>query len=156
MHKLDALDIKALRTADSLVFRTRDEESHINCCKKIQGNPWETERQHCIPVRAYGAKEAFESWHYANNDLRWKTIVRSLCVGDMLRLHWYADAAQNQNLCAARADGSCEGIRYTVLHGDILYLQVDREGKDGAHVRYAEHFIHLSICPYNSARMIRR
>lgn len=136
---LTAVDLKALRTAEDLVFRCKDGASTIECTKKVTGDPWEKEKRHHIAVESYGAKEAFEYCNSSQYDAQLRTTLKHLKAGDLVTLLWRPDYGSN---------GYSKDCG---LHVDVLVLEVRKEEKPGKDVYH----IATSLCPDNSARMIR-
>lgn len=154
---LTAVDLKALRTADDLVFRCIDGASTIKCIKRVTGDPWQTEKYYSIDVESHGAKDASEFCNSSQYHEEMRTTLKHLKVGDLLTLAWHKDYGSNGYAKAASHDGSyVEAYHDTVssfqcLHVDVLRLEVRKEGKEGKDVYH----LATSICPNNSARMIR-
>jgi hypothetical protein len=86
----------------------------------------------------------FEWVSSAQYSEEWRTIVRILRSGDALELVWIGDALANGYL------KNGEGVR---LHADRLALQFTRPRAKGPQLWSFN--VGESICPDNSARMIR-
>ena len=151
---LTADDIKALKAADDVTFHTTvGESSVIRAHKRAKLNDgWASnESYYDINVsdswvdygRSYGSngpgeyKYAFAS--VSSFDEVWHTIASLLRVGDSLWLHWVVD-------------NNSETIEKAGLHSDELRLVVKRANAKQALVFTVD----TSICPDNSARMVRR
>lgn len=160
---LTADDVKALRQADRVCFYfVRSEGSTIKAVKEVKktgpfddrtrehefrvatafngkhenGDRVDVTNAHCFAM-AYGWCE------------EWATIAAFVKVGDELRLNWYADGAGNQYTEGATvAPGKHESG--AEIHPDKLTLRIQRGEK-----RFA-FLVAVSICPANTARMIRR
>ena len=150
---IDRDDLKAMRTADAVVFRSyRDGDSTIECVKKDRDEFGEKERRRNIAVYgsvyngydADGGRCRGEEMRYgcvvltcAQYVENWRTVVSLLRVGDELRLEFRTDEATNGY------------VKDAGLHADELWLRVDRNNKR------LYFLIETSICPSNSARMCR-
>ena len=161
---ISADDVKAMRTADTISFHfNRSEGSTIRATKRVK-NPGpfgDRERQHEIKCGTHfmGKHESglrvatdnascFEMIMSAEHSEHWQTVAGFLKAGDILRLHWYADAMSNGYVEDSVTNN--EVARGYRLHADALYLKVTRGEK-----RYA-FLLDVSVCPSNTARMIRR
>lgn len=161
VNGLTALDIKALRTADRVSFHHLHGDPHgsIVATKRVNNaGPFEDrERDHrmtCCVTFSGRFEDSRVDRHncdcfamvYAYSEV-WQTIAAFLRTGDEILLEWYADGQCN-GYCekAIVQDGPGAGMR---LHADVLYLKVMRKGK-----RYS-FYLDASICPNNTARMIR-
>lgn len=161
---LTADDVKAMRTADSVSFHfTRSEGSTIRATKRVKkpGPFDDRERHHEVQTgtsfngfHESGLRVAtdnaicFEMIMSAEYCEVWQTVVAFLKPGDVLRLNWYADAMTSGYV--KESVTTVEGSRGCNLHADALYLRVQRGEK-----RFA-FLLDVSVCPSNTARMIRR
>lgn len=153
---LTKLDIQALKQASRVAFHLSKGQSSIVGIKEV-ANPGpydERDRRHEILCKtemrdyrhgAYGNGErtplesysCFELVHGGQYDECWRTVVDSLRVGDELKLQWVAD-------------GGNQYTKEVGLHLDMLRLMARR-----ANGKWLAWLIDVSICPNNSARMIR-
>lgn len=149
-HTLTADDLKALRMADASVcfFTDGTEESYIRCSKKVKGDPYRQEMDYQIQadgfINYYGSgsgtmkgRKAFGMVSCPKYDAVWQTVCAMLRVGDELTLKW---TQSNNNQYVDDANLHVDDLRLCVKRGDKMY----------------EFFIEYSICPDNSARMIKR
>jgi hypothetical protein len=149
---IDRDDLKALRTADSIVFRHTPEGSTIECIKRDRDEFGGLERRRDIAVegtifagydadggRSRGTKMNYGFAHFgsAHYTEQWHTVVQLLRSGDSLRLEFRTDDATNGY------------VKEAGLHADELYLRVERAGKR------MYFLLDVSICPSNSARMCK-
>lgn len=114
---LSAMDMKAIRGADSVVFRL----DKIECIKKVSNDPYETERRYIIPVHYDGIRDvtkAFHMIHSAKFTPEWDLVKKLARKGDELTLHW-DQGGQTHDL-----------MRRKGLIADALYLRIGRNGKD--------------------------
>ena len=114
---LSTIDIKAIRGADSVVFRL----SVIECIKRVANDPYESERRYNIPVHYDGIRDvtkAFHMIHSAKFTPEWDLVKKLARKGDKLTLHW-DQGGQTHNLMKEKG-----------LIGDALYLRISRNGKD--------------------------
>lgn len=141
-------DIQAMKTCDSVVFRTRDGKDTIECSKKVN-DVWEQEKKHVIEVShictLYGEPgreldNAFTMIHSAQWNPVYLSIAGLLRPDDSIKLEWIG-SNNNQYLDNAN------------LYQDRLDLQIHRPMKSGHKVMTFT--IDNSICANNSARMIR-
>lgn len=157
---LTKVDLKALRSADAICFDHYSEKGEprrgIRAIKKVENDPWDTERTHFVPCRShvavydrdsFGASatdeaKCFQMINCAQYDDYWKTIVGLLREGDEVVLKW-TGANNNGYLTQAKAGGD-------ELYRDDLALFVRRNGS----LKYSFQ-VSTSICPNNSARMIK-
>ncbi len=154
-QSLNSLDIRALRDADSVVFRHSEAgQPVIECIRRLaKPTPWETESRYCINVtsrihqnfsrgvaRSVKRTKAVHIEMHAQYNEKWKTIVGSLKAGDVLGLDWRMDCHTNGYLEKAG------------LHGDVLELVAMREGSKNTKKLLWE--AGSSVCAENSARMI--
>jgi hypothetical protein len=175
---LTAQHVKVLRTADSVCFDhvkgPNGGTGQVRCIKRTPKDPWEKEKEIAVPaistvggekVRRYGEDpnedylSCFEMLHGAAYCEEWKTITSLLRVGDELELRWLAGDG-NGYLSRARvvdrskdAQGNDEsyqpGLNERLYH-DRLYVHIVRGGK-----RKYSFLLANSICPNNTARMVR-
>jgi hypothetical protein len=95
-YALDAMRVRALREADTIVFR---HPGLIECAKKLKNpTPWEDERSIAVPAKStftyYGKtfyKRASYMLHSSQFDREWQTVARLVKPGDELELEWIAD-----------------------------------------------------------------
>lgn len=155
---LNKVDIQALRQADRISFHRHNGESSVVCTKEMRrAGPFEErERKHEIPcqdtIRAYNgpdgdyqdarAAQCFEMIHSAQVSETWRTIAGLVRAGDEIELEWIANDA-NGYLKSATSEGR-------QLYHDKLYLHIRRGGR-----RALSFYLDDSICPNNTARMIR-
>lgn len=139
---LTACALKALRTADTVAFRTEGDTHQIVCTKRAahtNNSPWEHEAQYYeIPTQGVNAESAFFCLLYAKYAPQWLTIASLLKVGDVLSLRWEPDY------------GTTERLQQHSLHTDQLTLVVCREKKR------LEFVVGYSTGLDDSGRMIRR
>jgi len=150
-------DIKAMRQADRICFfHSPGEGGSIKAIKEVRNaDPFaERERSHEIAVatsfRGQGAGNhlaCFEMFHTSRFNEEWMTIASFVKVGDEITLEWYRDAKSN-GYCERTTVQSGPGCGME-LHGDALYLKIRRGDK-----RFS-FLVSVSICPDNTARMIR-
>lgn len=144
-------DLKALRQADRLCFdRDRDGTSGIRCIKLVRNAGPFGEKERTVDVlceatmhgQGVASASCFEMiYNYHGPECLWESIASILKVGDVLSLEWFAD---NNNGYIDRALTSGEKI-----HRDELYIRIRRGEKK---LRF---HLATSICPNNTARMIR-
>lgn len=161
---LDALQLAALRKADSVCFFHRHtpdatgETSYIDVAKRANPNasdPFAQDAHVIIPVPyrlreytqgddkiPYNSEQwkAFESLSSAQWSEEWKTIVSLLRVGDKLTLHWQRGAWTTESMSNAEPK----------FYGDSLSLIVERAKAT------LEFHVRMAVCENNTARMIRR
>lgn len=159
-YALTAIDCAALRKATCVIFRHVKGESRIEAVKELERttqDPFATEARVVIPcdwkltdygrigdgIQGYGREKganftAFAWESCAQYVAEWLTIAAIIKAGDALTLHWKRDTFRTEGL---------ESVNY---HGDSLTLEVQRKDK-----RLSFH-VESSVCPDNSARMIRR
>jgi hypothetical protein len=161
---LTAMDIKALRQAQTVSFHagTPGDNGHavIRATKRVaQPGPFgDGERHYEIQVATRVAsfinndsepRVCFAMIHSSQYEDVWRTTVSMLRPGDELELNWKEDACCNGYMKESSGSASDSGP-FEVLHGDVLELRVKR-GK-----RELTFYVDHSICPDNTARMIRR
>lgn len=154
---LNRQDIKALQQADDVSFHRCKGKGKIVASKNVKNaGPFEENRKHyeiavedSVHIHGKGwdclrndNAECFAMRHGSNYSDEWQTVVSCLKPGDVVSLRWVGND-NNGYLDKAQSDGRS-------LHHDRLYLCVKREGK-----RNMVFHIEDSICPNNSARMIR-
>lgn len=156
---LSLLDIKALKQADRWCFDYRHGESFIRCVKEVT-NPGpfdDRDKEYRIPCEvsfcglcrndADGVmpRNCFSMTYNFQHSIESNGMLAVLLLlrkGDTLRLHWTCD---NSN--GYLADVAKHGER---LYRDELAVVIRRNGKSLCAVH-----IDTSLCPNNSARMIR-
>ena len=131
-------DIAALKKADSLVFRTKNGVSRIECIVRISDtNPFEQRRD--VFCTSTSAKEACHVETLARSCAELQTIFSLLKEGDEIEFYWYQGAWDTELL---KTHGLC---------GDALYLQWHRGKKE------FKFLVHVSIAKQFAAfRMIER
>lgn len=172
--------LKALRRADRICFDHASDVSRtgtgtqgqIRCIKHVKNDPFETERTVYVPAIstftgiAYGTEArarltCFEMLFSAAYDEVWQTIVGLLREGDEIELLWRAGEGNNYLARAVVTEKAkdANGVEESYqpglgekLYHDRLMLKV-RRGPHGE-VKYAFN-IDDSVCPNNTARMIR-
>lgn len=157
---LTAMDIKALKQADSVSFHySRDDldstgvgGSYIRASKEIRNNPFETSRDYRIDVtskfqtysnhngRGISKEEikfAYEWFSHCKYDDVWFTFTQIIRVGDVVSLLWVTD---NNNQLVDEADLHCDSFKLVVQRGEkrLTFLMETSVSKD------------------NTARMVRR
>jgi len=158
-------DLKALRSSDSICLDHDEPGKGAIRCIKREGAPWYSSREHSIAcgsfLRLYGEGEQTDDCRkrarccahvsgskYAEHTHTW-TALSFLRAGDVVSLE-FVGGDHNQYIKSARTG---EGLEYTPpgekLYHDVAYLRVKR-GK-----RVLVFFMAWSICPNNTARMIR-
>lgn len=155
--RLTKTDLQAFKQADRVAFHWRDGQGSIVCAKRVKNaGPWnDQESRHTISVSDtmfFGCphgkpNSCFALEHNACGET-FQTIAGFLREGDELVLLWFADGERNDYLRRSRCDQSPNNSGME-LHADSLTLRIKRKDK-----RYAFR-IAVSICPDNSARMIR-
>lgn len=150
---LTKLDIRAMRDADSVSFHYHAGESHVSCSKRVKdAGPFdERERRYDIictsDVTVYRddnredrhAAACFAMIHSSQYSEEWQTLVSCLKPGDVLSMRWVA-ADNNGYLKSAAGEK---------LYHDRLYVKVKRD------TRRLSFHVDDSVCPNNSARMVR-
>jgi hypothetical protein len=143
-------DIEALKQASVITFHQYQGRSYVRCVKKIRDKVFgESEQEYeidCEGALGYAeywasGNQGFYAYYYegcAKQDSALQTIISLLRPDYSLRLIWNADGWRNQY--AEEAD----------LHVDALILQVCKP--DGKFYCFNVGF---SVCPMNSARMIK-
>jgi 3-keto-L-gulonate-6-phosphate decarboxylase len=149
--QLDADSLRMMRKAGQVVFRVHNgvgtiESSDSAITRNASGKEW----THILTVATkstvydnqncsyrYKVDSAFEMIHSAKYCEVWQTVLAILRAGDVVSLHWLANAERNQY-----AEGAS-------LHVDTLQLDVKR-GK-----RVLSFAIAHSVNPGNTARMVK-
>lgn len=139
---ISKLDLAAIRQADRISFHFHEGVHSVVCTKKVEspGPYGDSERDYEFPVKggfpySKTARACFAMIYTTRFNEEWQTIAGCLKVGDELRLHWRADSNQY--------------LRDAGLHFDELLLHVKRGSK------VLVFSVATSICPDNTARMIR-
>ena len=151
---LTKMDIAALKHADCLCVHITKDGTIVRAIKRnprTEKQPFATDLEHVIPATvgleglrgrdelAAGRVTAFASVNlYPTQKHTACLILQTLRAGDELTFSFWPDAGTNGYVAAAG------------LHADCLYLHVRRNGKQIANWHLAD-----SICPDNSARMVR-
>lgn len=152
MYTLTKLDIAAIRKADDLVVVLAEGKPAVTLTKKKRLNdpdPYAQDTRYSLD-----APVTLDGWHrreetatarcfsyvtiFHNQHTHTSSVLNTLRVGDQISFRFWPDAHSNTNMARAR------------LHGDVLYLDVYRNGH-----RHAEFEIDHTNCPDNSARMCR-
>lgn len=136
-------DIKEMKRADSIVFRTRDGKTTMECIIQAK-NTKKTKRSEQTYILEVGnaskqVKKAFSMNHSTKMDGVMQTIFSLLKDGDEISLLWGRDYLTNQY------------HKKNNLHEDALYMIVIRRGSND---KRFEFMIDASTCEDNSARMI--
>jgi hypothetical protein len=151
---LTALDLKALKQADSVSFHFVNERSTIVAHKdRDRDQPFSQDQRHEIEVgvgftaykgfhtsRRDGITSCFAMINASRFNETWTTVRDLLRVGDELVLEWIAD-------------NNSEVINKAQLHSDELCLIVKR--RVGEKTKRMVFHVDHSIGPNNTARMIR-
>jgi hypothetical protein len=156
---LTRLDLAALRDADTVSFHHNPADGGtIRASKRVKNvGPFdERERRYEFAVgSSFSGRHSnletcscFSMEHGARYSEEWRTVVTFLKAGDELTLHWSPDGGKTGYLerAVVAKEGPGHGME---LHADLLYLKVRRKGK-----RFG-FFLDASVCPDNTARMIR-
>lgn len=150
--ELTADDVKALRKADTVSFHTNEDGTFIRASFKDDvvtktnadlfpvRNNRARERQIVIDHESYDAFYAFAMVHTAQYSRTFQSIARLLRKGDFIALRWGKDSNTNETL------------RKAGLHADQLDVVIYR-GKAGTDPLVFT--VETSVCPDNTARMIR-
>ena len=144
---LTADDVKALRSATMVAFdHKRDNEHQLRAIIEQRNGAFETRGELPIPahshIETYGDND-YDRYHsgYALiqsaqfND-QWRTVAKTLRAGDTVSMEWRAN--------------SNGYTRDAGLYLDELVVHVYRDSK-----RVGSYMLVVSICPDNTARMIR-
>ncbi len=164
-------DLKAMRLADSVSFHYNGEAegSKIHCSKRVRDvGPYDDREKHwdVIVQSTFGTvsmcsdhgkkpSSCFEMMFGTQFHQEWQTVVSCLKVGDELTLHWVADGQSTGYSKRCRiTETNDNGESYSpgmgmAIHADCLYLKVKRGEKR------LSFLLDVSLCPDNSARMIR-
>jgi hypothetical protein len=131
---LTAVEVKALRNADGVIFSFGDnplmKNQHlIQPYKKNEDEFGTAERRLTIPVAGYfrnyattgqggvgEPKSAFASIHSARFDHAWMTVAETVKVGDSITLHWILS-------------NNTETLKKAGLAHDYLELQIRRDSR---------------------------
>jgi hypothetical protein len=121
-------------------------------------DPFEQSHTIAVDFEVYGLgyldrhkAACFEMIMGSRHDSQWQTVAKLVRPGDRLTLVWRPDWLSNAYSQKASYDGSVGDCpSYHGLHVDTLYLQVIRK-----HTTAYMFLIDVSVCPDNSARMIR-
>ena len=124
---LDKLDLKALRTCDTVIFRLENRKCVIECVKEIKNDPWGSQKAHIINTRykeqifntggnPHEIRHGFYYLGCAEFHEEWQTISHLLKVGDILAVEWMAD-------------NNTDVHRKHELHADEVKLEVCRNEK---------------------------
>lgn len=147
-------DITALRTADRVSFHhNAGKGSVIRGTKEVKNaGPWE-ERERTYEIACEGSvrvykdgdvtarnAQCFAMNHSGQFSDTWQTVVSAMRPGDVVLLEWVG----------SDNNGYLNGVQGQPLYHDRLYLLIRREGK-----RPLKFHVEDSICPNNTARMIR-
>ena len=150
-------DLRAIRNADAVCFRTTPERSAIECIKKDRDEFGDKERRREIEIigtvyngwdedggRAHGVQMGYGFVHIGSAQFHetFRTVASLLKVGDSLQAQFRTDEATN---------GYCKDAR---LHADVLYLRVERTV--GGKPRRLFFHIDETVTPDNSSRMVKR
>lgn len=150
-------DVKAIRQADMVSFHRVGGENTLQLSKRVRdAGPFDDrERTHDIAVQAtlrgyrgdderpdMSGARCFAMIQTAQYCDRWQTVAKLVRTGDVLELEWTANDS-NGYLRAALSNGAA-------LSHDKMYLHICRDGR-----RALSFYLADSICPDNSARMIR-
>jgi len=153
-------EIRALKNADAVCFDYIDGESRIRAIKNGENNgsgfdqtvqvECETQlQQYTNDAAPICETRITGAYHYANGgkwNERMQTIWGSLREGDTITLQWSASTG-NGYLQKAHTE---DGMR---LFRDTLTLKIRRSLKND--VKHLVFSVNESICPANSARMIK-
>jgi len=155
---ITAIELAALRKADTVSFHRNGADSLICASKKCEASPLDPfaprEREVRIPVdfdfiNSHGEDMiptgsefvAFEWVPSAQYDMAWQTIAHFIKAGDVLCLHWYRGAMNSPMLISHG------------LVGDMLSISIRRgEGKNQKTFVF---LIDKSVSENNTARMIK-
>lgn len=170
--------LKALRTADSICFDhykgPKGGTGKIRAIKRTPKDIWEKEKTIEVPavstVRGYGTCHeriqvspdtisCFDMAHSAQYDEELQTILSLLRVGDEIEMVWVAGGGngyvKRARVTEKEYDTDGKETPYQpglgeMLYHDKLYIRIRRNDKPKYFFHYAD-----SICPNNTARMIR-
>jgi hypothetical protein len=143
-HAISRDDVRMLKAAASVVYRSKDGESYIQVNNK--DNDVEP---HIIPCTTLvsnhdGSLGEVIGCDYGEAHLSYSheymTRVNCMQAGDVLTLNWIACNDNNY-------------MKQAGLHADELHLRIERM-KDGKRKRYDFH-VTTQVCPNNSVKMIR-
>jgi hypothetical protein len=145
---ISADDVKALRTATMVAFdHMRNGEHRLRAIYEKRSDTFETRGERSIAARSHITKysdpreynNAFALIQSAQFNDEWKTVAKSLRAGDILAMEWRANANQYTQDAG--------------LNLDELVLHVFRGENHRLHA--GTYMLVVSVCPDNSARMIR-
>lgn len=141
--KLSKEDLKALKNADSVCFDLSNGNHSIHAVKERENS--EDGFRQTVKMDVAGSVTSYQSdftpthgFVYLGSikfDAQWQTVVSFLKENDELWLRWTADAGNGY-------------VKDANLHYDTLHLTVKRS-------KQFEFHIYDSVCPDNSARMLR-
>lgn len=165
-YKLDAGDVKALRTCESVAFDFDNviENARVSQIRamidKNDKRPFDDTRYILVDSyldvypHDYAPKaRACEVLLYSHHSEEWQTIAKMLKPGDIIRLEWVSNQPNNSgiNSCYGQAAVcTLKGYEGQALHFDDLGLKIIRNDKV-----YAAFNVKYSITPNNSASMIK-
>lgn len=145
---LSATDLKALRSATMVAFdHCRDGDHRLRAIIEQRNGAFETRGEHKVAatsgIETYGSdygrfNSAYALIQSAQFCDQWRTAVQSLRPGDFLSMEWRAN--------------SNGYVRDAGLNLDELVLHVYRGEQ---RKRVASYLLVVSVCPDNTARMIR-
>ena len=144
---ITADDVKALRAATMVAFdHMRNGEHRLRAIYEKRTDTFETKGERSIAARSQITKysdpreynNAFALIQSAQFNDEWRTAVKTLRAGDVLAMEWRAN--------------SNGYVKDAGLNLDELALHVYRGDK---YQRAGTFMLVVSVCPDNSARMIR-
>lgn len=154
--ELDTQNLRALRSADRIIFRTYAGQSTVEAIRDGRNTPDGFEQSVTVSagevITDYGASHsqqsatgysAFHMEHSPEFNPVIRTVLRHLRTGDELTLHWVRDNNSETHTTAG-------------LHHDELHLIVrSRKARNGkGHTD--EYLIEAAVRQDNSARLVRR
>lgn len=161
------VDLKALRTCDSVCFDHSPVGTHGIRAIKRGPAPWYIDTTCTVRVKSsvfihgdgldYDYKHGktarcFESFSSQKYNEEWQTVLGLLKEGDEIELRWVGadnNGYVGRSTITETNEHGSPGLGMK-LHCDRLYLYVWRGGK-----RKYSFYLCDSICPNNTARMIR-
>jgi hypothetical protein len=151
------LDVKALKDAHRVSFHFVDGKTTIRGSKKTKKTGPYEEREKQYDIESESTFSGIGGWKphgcfamlSTTHDTEWQTVVSFIKTGDEISLHWTANSNGYLDNSSVKEGHHAAGER---LYRDELRLLIKRERSNK---RYA-FLIEVSICPDNSARMIRR
>lgn len=160
---ITAADIKALRKAGSIVFSFYEGKAVIRGITEKGNERTEVE----VPVEG-GIEHAYTKGHFATGfshfgSAQYSRVLRTLWshmrAGDRVVLGFRPDNFSGGYVKAASGttrdfQDNQPGISFDGLHADALFVYVLRGGKTDV-ANWREYLIDVSVCPDNSARMVR-